>query len=90
MVKKNQFVKKEMLLIDVITKYPEVAPILMGYGLHCVGCHFSGSDTIESGARMHGLDDEMINMMLKDVNMIIERFIDIDKSQKSLNKSLTN
>ena len=70
----KNFVKKNMLLIDVITKYPEVAPILMGYGLHCVGCRFSGADTVETGAKLHGMDDEMIEMMLNDANVIIEKF----------------
>jgi hybrid cluster-associated redox disulfide protein len=74
MKKTEQFVTKEMFLIDIISKYPEAAPILMGYGLHCVGCHFSGADTLEMGAKMHGMDDEILKMMLRDVNLIIEKF----------------
>lgn len=74
MEKKKEFVTKNMFLIDIIAKYPEVAPILMGYGLHCVGCHFSGADTLEMGAKLHGMDDETINMMLNDVNIIVEKF----------------
>ncbi len=71
----NSFlVTKDMLLMDILLAHPEVAPILMGYGLHCIGCHFSGYDTLEMGARIHGMDDETIGMMLKDVNMIIEKF----------------
>jgi hybrid cluster-associated redox disulfide protein len=78
MEKTEQFVTKEMFLIDIISKYPEAAPILMGYGLHCVGCHFSGADTLEMGARMHGMDDEIMEMMLKDVNLIIGKFSTIE------------
>ncbi len=74
MEKTEQFVTKEMFLIDIIAKYPEAAPILMGYGLHCVGCHFSGADTLEMGAKMHGIDDEILEMILKDVNIVIEKF----------------
>ncbi len=74
MRKEKKFVIKDMFLIDIITKYPEAAPILMGYGLHCVGCHFSGADTLEMGAKMHGMDEETVTMMLKDVNIIIEKF----------------
>jgi hybrid cluster-associated redox disulfide protein len=73
----KQFVKKDMLMIDIITQYPEVAPILMGYGLHCVGCHFSGQDTLEMGAKMHGIDEETIKLMLKDANLIIKKFAKI-------------
>ncbi len=70
----RQFVKKDMLIIDVITQYPEVAPILMGYGLHCVGCHFAGADTLEAGAKKHGIDEETIKMMIKGANLIVEKF----------------
>lgn len=80
----NQFIKKDMLLIDIITRYPEVAPILMGYGLHCIGCHFSGADTLEMGAKLHGMDDDMIDMMLNDANIIIDKFSKADKKEKTL------
>jgi hybrid cluster-associated redox disulfide protein len=69
----NQSVTKDMFLIDVITKYPEVAPLLTTYGLHCLGCYFSETDTIETGAKMHGMDEEIIDMMIKDVNIFIEK-----------------
>lgn len=75
----KEYVKKDMLMIDILMKYPEVAPILMGYGLHCVGCHFSGADTLEMGAKMHGMDGETIEMMLKDVNAIAEKFDEAKK-----------
>lgn len=74
MEKQKKFVTKDMLMLDVLARYPETAPVLMGYGLHCIGCSFSGADTIETGAKLHGMDDEMINMMLGDVNIIIEKF----------------
>lgn len=62
-----------MLLMDAIEKYPEIAPILTGYGLHCVGCHFSSFDTIEAGAKIHGLIGEDFEMMLKDINSIASK-----------------
>ena len=70
-------------MIDIITQYPEVAPVLMGYGLHCIGCHFSGADTLEQGARLHGMDDELIEMMLADVNVIIEKFGEASRALKT-------
>lgn len=88
MEKMNDFVTKEMFLIDIIAKYPEAAPILMGYGLHCVGCHFSGADTLEMGAKMHGMDDEILDMMLKDVNLIIGKFSSINNKNTETNQSI--
>ncbi len=73
-IKGKQFVKKGMLIIDIITKYPKVAPILMGYGMHCIGCPALSADTLEMGAKAHGLDDKTIEMMLKDMNAIIGKF----------------
>ena len=65
-------IKKDMLINQILEKYPEAATILMGYGLACVGCHFSKVDTIESGAKIHGLGDEEIEMMLKDINTLLQ------------------
>ena len=66
----DKLITKDMLMNDVLEKHPEVAPILMGYGLHCVGCHFSSFDTVEAGAKVHGFSDEDLELMLKDINTI--------------------
>ncbi|MEK6847604.1 MAG: DUF1858 domain-containing protein [Nanoarchaeota archaeon] len=64
-------ITKETPINYLLEKHPEAAEILMAYGLHCVGCHFSEFDTIEDGARIHGMNDEEIKMMIKDVNKIV-------------------
>ena len=66
----KQLISKDMLLMDAIGKFPEIAPILTGYGLHCVGCGFSSFDTIEAGAKIHGMPKEEFEMMLRDVNAV--------------------
>ncbi len=65
-------ITKDNLINDFLKKNPEVAEILMAYGLHCVNCHFSEFDTIEDGAMVHGMSDEDIELMLKDVNKLIK------------------
>ena len=65
-------IKKESPIMDVLEKYPTIIPILLGYGLHCVGCHFSQFDTIENGAKIHGMSQEDLKMMLKDVNAVVK------------------
>lgn len=70
-MEQKQSIKKDMLLMEVVEKHPESAAILMGYGLHCVGCHFSDIDTLEAGAKLHGMDNETIEMMVKDINEVI-------------------
>ena len=64
-------ITKESLINDLLKKNPEIAEILMAYGLHCVGCHFSEFDTLDDGAMMHGMSDEDVEMMIKDVNKTI-------------------
>ncbi|MBS3071292.1 DUF1858 domain-containing protein [Candidatus Pacearchaeota archaeon] len=75
----KQLVTKDMKINDIIDKYPEIVPIFLGYGLHCVGCHFSHHDTIAIGAKVHGLKDKDVEMMIKDVNSIISESL---KNQK--------
>ena len=65
-------ITKNAFINDVIEKHPEVAEILMGYGLHCAGCHFSDQDTLEAGAKIHGLNDGIIDMIIRDVNMVVK------------------
>ena len=65
-------ITKEIPINDLINNHPDVIPVLMGYGLHCVGCSFASHDTLETGARMHGMNEEEVEMMIKDVNTTIK------------------
>jgi len=69
-MEKNKKITKGMLIEDVVSKYPEVTPIFFAYGLHCVGCHVSSAETIEEGAKGHGMGDGEINMMINDANKL--------------------
>ena len=71
MQNQKPLITKDMLIMDILEKYPQIAPILMGYGLHCVGCSFSSFDTLEGAINIHGMDDETFEMLLKDVNTTI-------------------
>jgi len=64
-------VTKQILINELIEKHPQVAEILTSYGLHCVGCHFSSFDTLEDASMIHGIDEEEIDMMVRDVNKIL-------------------
>lgn len=66
-------ITKVTLINNLLEKNPEAAEILMAYGLHCVGCHFSDLDTLEDGAMVHGISDEEIGLMIKDINDTIEK-----------------
>ena len=61
-------ITKGMLLGAVIAEYPEAAEVMLEYGLHCVGCFANAYDTVEIGAKVHGMSDEEIKKMISDVN----------------------
>ena len=50
----------ELLGIDM----DKAAPVLMGIGMHCLGCPASQMETIEQAAAVHGVDaDELVKML---------------------------
>lgn len=62
-------IDKDMTFGDLLRQFPKAGPILTGYGMHCIGCHIAVTETIEQGARAHGMDDGMITKMLQDLNL---------------------
>ena len=58
-------VTKDMIISDVLKKYPDAAVIMLEYGLHCVGCHANIYDTIEAGSKGHGMDDNTVDEMVE-------------------------
>lgn len=64
---------KDLLIQDAVEYYPEIVPVFFEYGLACVGCFVSGMETIEQGARGHGMSDQEITNMLLDAIDVIEK-----------------
>ena len=44
----------------MIRTNPEVAPILMEVGMHCLGCPDSQAETVAEAAMVHGLDADLL------------------------------
>ena len=66
-------IKKDMSFSEVLEKYPETAAVMMKHGLHCVGCHVAAFETVEQGCAAHGMKEEDIKKMLKEMNEAIEK-----------------
>lgn len=49
-------ITKEMTIGEIIVKNPNVAPILMEAGMHCLGCPASQGESLAEAAMVHGLD----------------------------------
>ena len=64
----GQLITKDMTIGEVVARYPETAEIMLGYGLHCIGCHVNPYESIEAGAMGHGMQPATIEQLLKDMN----------------------
>jgi hybrid cluster-associated redox disulfide protein len=66
MIKK---ITKKMFIDDILGHYPVLVDILVKkYGFHCVGCMAARMESLEDGAKVHGMDTEKINKMVKYLN----------------------
>ena len=54
-------VTKDMTIGEILVTAPEVAPVLMEAGMHCLGCPASQAESLEEAAMVHGIDvDELM------------------------------
>jgi len=58
-------ITKDMSFGEVLQKYPKTVEVFLKYGMHCVGCVVAMYETIEQGARAHGID---VKKLLADLN----------------------
>lgn len=68
----NQFITKDMTISEVIEKYPSTIETLLMTGVHCIGCHVSYFETLEQGMKGHGMTDEEIDDVIKEMNKIVQ------------------
>jgi hybrid cluster-associated redox disulfide protein len=60
-------ITKEILISEVVKKYPQAVPVFLEYGLHCIGCAFAKDETIEEAIKVHQID---LDKFLEDLNKI--------------------
>lgn len=53
-------VSKEMTIGEILNMNPEIAPILMEVGMHCLGCPSAQGETLEEAAMVHGMDADLL------------------------------
>jgi hybrid cluster-associated redox disulfide protein len=64
-------ITKFTTLGELTKKYPKSIEVLLKYGLHCFGCAMSEDETLEQGAKTHGITDKEIKQMIKEINKVI-------------------
>ena len=67
----KELVTKEMIIGEVIEKYPDAAGVFSAYGIQCIGCHANPHESIEQGALGHGMSDQEIDKMIGEVNSVL-------------------
>lgn len=59
-------INKDMTISEVLGVCPEIAPVFMQFGMHCLGCPISRGETVEQAAAAHGVDLEEMMTALND------------------------
>lgn len=68
-MKKRIRIKKTMTIDEVLGLDPNLAAILMGFGMHCLGCPMSRLETLEEAASVHDFDvEDLIERLEKEAN----------------------
>ncbi len=65
MPNKKTTITKDMLIGDIVNKYPQSVEIMLGHGMQCIGCHVATWETLEQGAAGHGIN---VNQLVEDIN----------------------
>ncbi|OGC51842.1 hypothetical protein A2982_03895 [candidate division WWE3 bacterium RIFCSPLOWO2_01_FULL_39_13] len=70
-MKKQTKVTEKSNIAELVSNHPEAAEVMMAFGLHCIGCFASQFDTVEQGAKVHGMPKEEIKEMIGEINRVI-------------------
>ena len=63
-------ITKDMVLGEVIMKYPRTMEVFFKYNLPCAMCHFASGETIEQAAELHEVN---LAKLLKELNKSVEK-----------------
>ena len=53
-------ISKNTTIGELLTVFPEAAPILMESGMHCLGCPSAQMESLEEAAMVHGIDADLL------------------------------
>jgi len=69
-IEKTNHINKTSNIAKVINNDPQSERIFRRYGLYCSICGNGISENIEQGARKHGLSDNQIDKLVKEINFV--------------------
>jgi len=54
-------ITKDMTIGEILRTAPNVAPVLLEAGMHCLGCPSAQAESLEEAAMVHGMNiDELM------------------------------
>ena len=53
-------ITKDMTIGEILSANPEVAPVLMEAGMHCLGCPSAQGESLAEAAFVHGMDSDAL------------------------------
>ena len=57
-------ITEDMIIGDVLDMAPQLAPLFMEIGMHCLGCPSSRGESVEMACEVHGVDaDELVEKL---------------------------
>ncbi len=66
-------VTKDMIIREVVEKYPDSINVFLEYGVLCFSCPVASQETIENGLKSHGFSDEEIEEIVDKINKAVEK-----------------
>lgn len=65
-------ITKDMMIMEVLQKFPKTGEVFMELGVHCIGCIAASGETVEQGLKAHGKDDKEIDEIMKKMNKAVK------------------
>ena len=62
-------IDKDIKIEEILRRYPQTISVFRQFGLDCVQCQLSQHETLEHGAKVHGID---LRSLLADLNSAVE------------------
>jgi hybrid cluster-associated redox disulfide protein len=66
----SQKISKDMTFKEVLQMGPAVVQVFMKYKMGCVGCAAAKFESVEQGAKAHGID---VDALVRDLNAAVEQ-----------------
>jgi hybrid cluster-associated redox disulfide protein len=63
-------ITKNMKIEAVIKKHSETVEVFEKFGIHCIGCIAASFESIEQGAKAHGINPEEL---IEELNKVVEK-----------------